>query len=279
MRIFVTGGTGFIGSHFLARAVAQGHTVLALRRPGSVPRCPVPPAVTWVEGALDDDWTSSLGACDALVHFAAVGVSPQTATWDEYFRWNVIASLGLWRQAVQGGVKRLVICGSFHEYGRAAGRYEFIPPTAELEPANAYGASKAAASLGALALARETGAGLVLLRPFTVFGEGQHEANFWPSLKAHALSGRDFPMTGGEQWRDFIPVADVAEAFMRATQSPGVRPGEPIVRNVGTGKPLRLLDFAREWWQTWKAGGKLLAGALPYRPNEMMRCVPLIEHD
>ncbi len=277
MKIFLTGGTGFIGSHVLKQALAAGHSVMALRLPGEQPRIPLPAQPNWVEGSLADDWSANLAECHALIHLAAVGVSPQPATWEQLFQVNVEQSFKLISRAASVGVKRLVLCGSCFEYGRSSERYEFIPPDAPLEPTNAYAASKAAATMVAWALAAEAKLELLVLRPFHVFGEGQHESNFWPALRAAALAGEDFPMTLGEQVRDFVPVEQVAATFIEALTRTDLRPGEPRIENIGTGQPQTLRNFAGYWWQAWKAKGKLLPGALPYRDNEVMRYVPKVE--
>lgn len=276
MKIFATGGTGFIGGHFLKAAMAARHNVLALRRPGSQTPIPLPQEPTWLNGNLDDDWSKELSQCAALVHLAAVGVSPQQAKRDELFDVNVRQSSRLWRQATRAGVKRLIICGSCFEYGKSGERYEFIPVDAPLEPANAYAESKAAATQAALALAKEEEIELLVLRPFHVFGEGEEESRFWPSLRKAALADEDFPMTAGEQVRDFIPVESVAERFAAALARKDLRAGEPKIENVGTGKPQTLRAFAEFWWRQWNAKGRLKIGALPYRDNEVMRYVPKI---
>jgi len=277
MRLFVTGGTGFIGSHFLNAALSAGHEVVALRRsPASQPRIPLEKQPDWLEKTMPEVGPEDFAACDAIVHLAAVGVSPQKATWEELFRVNVAESLRLWLVAAEAGVPRFVICGSCFEYGGSSERYEFIPPDAPLEPVTGYGASKAAASVAARALARERKLALVLLRPFQFFGDGQHDSNFWPSLRAAALEGRDFPMTEGNQVRDYLPVEEVASAFLDAATGLSVLPGEPFVRNVGSGKAQTLAKFAEHWWRQWGASGRLLKGAVPYRASEVMRYVPKV---
>ena len=274
MRIFLTGGTGFIGSHFLNVAHAAGHEIVALRRPGSNPRIPLASEPRWIEGTLADDHRGSLTECDALVHLAAAGVSPQKSSWHGMFQINVADSIKLLHAAYESGIKHHIICGSCFEYGQSASRYDFIPVDAFLEPNTGYGASKAAASIGALAMARSYDLNLKILRPFQIFGSGQHTENFWPSLQKAALSGRDFSMTLGEQIRDFTPVNDVATAFLSVLQSPILK--GTTIQNIGTGNPESLAAFARHWWKYWNASGELLLGKEPYRPNEVMRYVPLV---
>jgi nucleoside-diphosphate-sugar epimerase len=274
MKLFVTGGTGFIGAHFLRQALAAGHDVSALCLPNDRPRINLPVEPRWLQGTVGDDWTEALAGCDALVHLAALGVSPQKAEWPDLLRVNVLDSAQLWLQAARIGIRRLIICGSCFEYGRSGERYERIPVDAPLEPTNAYAASKAAATVNALALAVEQQVELIVLRPFHLFGEGQHPANFWPSLQRAAFAGEDFAMTPGEQIRDFMPVEEVAAAFLNAVARTDLQAGQPRIENLGTGKPQTLRAFAEHWWQTWHATGKLKFGVQPYRPGEVMRYVP-----
>jgi len=130
--------------------------------------------------------------------------------------------------------------------------------------------------MAVLALAMEQQLELIVLRPFHIFGEGQHESNFWPSLRKAALAGEDFPMTAGEQVRDFVPAEKVADVFVAALARTDLRAGEPKIENVGTGKPQTLRAFAEHWWKHWNAKGKLKIGTVPYHPNEVMRYVPEI---
>jgi UDP-glucose 4-epimerase len=273
MRVFVTGGTGFIGSHVIKCLMEHALEVVALRLPGTRPQIGLPKEPLWVEGDLECDLTQALKQAQVLIHLAAYGVDPRLSSWAECMRWNFAASLNLWQQAASAGVRRFVIAGSCFEYGLSGEKYDFIPVEAPLQPTSAYGASKAAASIAAGALAREKKLELAILRPFHVFGEGEAPHRFFPMLKAAALASTDFAMSPGEQIRDFTPVEDVARAFVNFVFHPLV-PGIPEIHNLGTGKPQSLLSFARFWWSYWNAAGRLLPGALDYRPNEVMRYVP-----
>lgn len=274
MRILVTGATGFLGSHFVNAASAAGHEVIAVRRPGSVPRVPVQAVARWLDTEMADLGPEHLVGVDAVVHFSAQGVSPRPAPWRETFRHNVSEQLGLLQAAADANVGRLVLSGSCAEYGLAAERFEFIPPSAPLSPVGSYAASKAAGCVAALALARERGLRLAYLRVFHAYGAGQHASCLWPSLRAAALAGADCPMTPGQQVRDFVPVDDVAATFLDVCVNRALEAGRPEVHNVGSGRPVTVLEFAEKWWRTWNAGGGLQPGALPYRQDEFMRCVP-----
>jgi nucleoside-diphosphate-sugar epimerase len=271
MNIFLTGGTGFVGSHFLAQALAQGHHIKALRRPGSQPRLPLAQQPQWIDGALDGDYSAELQGVDVLVHLASHTPNPPYDTLDKCLYWNVFAAAQLARQATEQGVRQMIVAGSCFEYGRSAERVPFIEVDTPLEPALSYPTSKAAASVAFLGLARELNLQLKLMRIFQVYGEGEQATRLWPSLRAAAQEGRDFPMSAGEQVRDFIAVEEVARQFVQALDFSDVAPGQPQVSHVATGQPQTLLAFAQHWWQHWGGTGKLIPGAVPYRHNEVMR--------
>ncbi|MGJ8723012.1 MAG: NAD-dependent epimerase/dehydratase family protein [Roseibacillus sp.] len=277
MKIFVTGATGFIGSHFLNQAHKAGHELVALRRSeNSVPKVAVPEEVVWLTKEMDKLTASDFESIDVLVHLASPGVSPQRASLDELFYWNVSILGSILLAATEANVRRFVVAGTFAEYGRSADRFDPIPPDAPLLPTYDYAASKAAAFQLAHALAISRDFELVYLRIFSAFGEGQHPQNFWPALMAAAQSGEDFEMTPGEQIRDYLPVEEVAQQFLSWSTTEPVLKGFPAVKNVGSGKPVSMREFAEHWWEKAEAKGSLKVGALPYRENEVMRFVPQI---
>lgn len=273
MKLFVTGGTGFVGSHFLQQALAAGHEVIAQRRPGSRPRLQLTREPVWVDRALDQVFESELAGCDALVHLASHTPNPPYASLDECLYWNVYATTRLIQQAAAQGVKDFLVAGTCFEYGAAAEGQDFVHPATEMRPKLTYPISKAAATTALLGLARHLQLRLQVLRIFQVFGEGEAPERFWPSLRAAALQGRDFPMSSGVQVRDFVPVTEVSQQFMQALDFKSVEPGRPHLRNVGTGQGQSLFDFARHWWAHWGATGELKPGSVDLRPGELARLV------
>lgn len=275
MKIALTGGTGFIGSHFLKQALAAGHTVTAIRRShASQPRITIDRQPEWLDGQLDEVTAEELHGCNVLVHLAAHSVQYPFDTLANCLRWNLIAVLALFEQARLAGICRFVVAGSCFEYGRSGERYELIPTDAPLEPTNSYAVSKAAACIALCQWAEERQLSLEILRVFHVYGEGEAESRFWPSLRRAALAGVDFPMTAGEQIRDFIPVERVAYSFLRKATDEPIKDSNFHIYNLGTGKPLSLLSFAVGCWVNWNATGRLMNGVVPYRSNECMRYVP-----
>lgn len=274
MKVFLTGGTGFIGSHLLNELTTQGHEVVALRREGSRPRIPLEREPEWIEAPMDSLPVGVFRGCEALIHLAAHSANVPYDTLENCLYWNLKVSLDLVERAAEECVQRFLLAGSCFEYGKSGERYEFIPVDAPLEPTQTYPVSKAAAAVALTGWARCTQRSLSYHRIFQVYGEGEAEGRLWPSLRRAALAGEHFPMSPGGQVRDFTPVEFVARHFAEALERPPVPAGEPEIHHVGTGKPTTTLEFARHWWSRWKAAGKLLPGALPYREGEVMRYVP-----
>lgn len=197
--------------------------------------------------------------------------------WKRCFQTNVINSIHLWRQAVAAGIRRFLIVGSCFEYGLSSERYDFIPVSAPLEPTTAYGASKATATMAALAFAVEEQLEIVIARPFHVYGKGEAEGRLYPSLVTAALSDNDLPMTEGYQVRDFQPVEQVSEKLLNSLINCKPKAGTSKLMNLGSGFPKTLYAFADSELIKLHARGRLARGEIPFRENEIMRYIPELD--
>ena len=277
MKLFVTGGTGFIGSHFINQAHAAGHEIVALRRGlESRPRVALDVEPSWLTKQMRDVTEDDFLGCEVLVHLAAHSANVPYDSIENCIQYNVIDPLIMFRVAKNAGINRFIIAGSCFEYGRSGERYGDISVDAPLEPTSSYPASKAAASVAFHAFACESNVSLLILRIFQVYGEGEDPSRFWPSLRKAAISGEDFSMTSGKQVRDFINVKDVVRVFVDALERHDLVDGQPMIENLGAGKPKTLAEFAQTEWDSFGGQGKLILGAVDQRPNEVMRFVPEI---
>ena len=278
MKIFLTGGTGFIGSHFINKAISKGIKVIALRRSkSSKPRIPLAEDPLWLDKGMDEVVKEDFLGCDILVHLAAHSANVPYDTLEQCIHWNVNMPLKLFRCAVAANLKNYIVAGSCFEYGDSGMRYEFIPTDAPLEPTLSYPASKAMASIAFSQLAKELKLKLKILRIFQVYGEGEAESRLWPSLRKAANSGDNFSMTAGEQVRDFVNVDNVAEKFVMACFGEWNDSKTLYIQNIGSGEPMTIRSFAEYWWQKWGAKGKLKIGKIDYRKGEIMRYVPSLD--
>lgn len=275
MRIVLTGGTGFIGSHFLNAALAEGHDVLAIRRTTtSFPRISLLREPLWLDANLNEVKGVDLKGYDVLVHLATHTGNVPYDSLANCLKWNLMAPLELFEQARDAGIQNFIVAGSCFEYGISGEKYSEIPTNAPLEPTNSYAASKAAASIAFQQWASQSQLNLCILRVFHVFGEGELPSRFWPSLKRAAFANDDFKMSKGDQIRDFMYVKDVAKAFLDCAKHVTQSKYLPKVINLSSGKSTSMRDFALTWWDKWGASGDLKIGTIPYRQNEVMRFVP-----
>jgi len=274
MRVLVTGGAGFIGSHVVDALRARGHepVVYDVRDdPGADVRDPAAVA-------------RALAGVDAVCHQAAmVGLGDGVADAAEYVSHNDLGTAVLLAAMAGAGVRRLVLAGSMVVYGEgryecpahgvvrpgpraeaglAAGRFEPDCPScgAELapglvaedappDPRNVYATTKLAQEHLSAAWARCTGGTAVSLRYHNVYGPRMPRdtpyagvASFFRSALERGEPPRVFE--DGRQRRDFVHVRDVAAANVTALEAGG-RPGTLTAYNTGSGEPHTVGDLAR----------------------------------
>ena len=273
-RVLVTGATGFIGSHLARRLVAEGAEVSVFMRATS-DRCLLADVLDRVQihevDICDEDAVRMAMAhiCPAVVfHLAAIGMSEPFVSPPVAVRVNVQGTLHLLEAARQCGVRRFVHSGTAYEYGDAANND--APHKELLDPVNTYAASKAAARAFVRLYARVYGLPTVNMRLFAVYGPGQPPKTLVASAVCAALEDRDFPMTPGEQMRDFVFVSDVVEGYLRAAVAMGV---EGVSIDLGTGRAWMIREVVMKLFQIAGSRAKPLVGALPYRPSETMKQV------
>jgi len=274
MRVLVTGGAGFIGSHVVTALRERGHepVVFDVREdPGADVRDPA--AVR-----------RALSGVDAVCHQAAkVGLGNGVADAAEYASHNDVGTAVLLAAMAEAGVRHLVLAGSMVVYGEGryacpehgvvrpgpravadldAGRFEPVCPAcgaplspgltgedAPVDPRNVYATTKLAQEHLAAAWARCTGGSAVSLRYHNVYGPGMPRdtpyagvASFFRSALARGEAPRVFE--DGGQRRDFVHVRDVAAANAVALEA-ATAPGALTAYNTGSGDPHTVGEMAR----------------------------------
>jgi UDP-glucose 4-epimerase len=250
MRAVVTGGAGYIGSVVAAQLLDAGHDVVVIDDLSRGHAGALPPGAEHVDVSLADAGALReplAGGIDAVLHFAALALVPESVEHPErYWRNNVAGTLNLLDAMRAAGVGRLVFSSTCATYGEPA-----TIPIAEDEPTapvNAYGASKLAVDLMIRDECRAHGLAAASLRYFNVAGaSGRHGEDHEPEthliplvLQAAAgvrehvsVFGTDYPTRDGTAVRDYIHVEDLGRAHLLALDR--LRPGEHRVVNLGTG--------------------------------------------
>jgi nucleoside-diphosphate-sugar epimerase len=138
------------------------------------------------------------------------------------------------------------------------------------DPISTYGAAKAAAWAFARMLYRTEAAPVVGVRPFQVYGPGQPADSLLAGALAAARAAQDFPMTGGEQVRDWVHVDDVVAGLLAAALADAV---EGQIFELGTGLGHSLLEVVERVFALAESAARPRPGSLPYRPGEVMHLV------
>ncbi|HMA47358.1 MAG TPA: UDP-glucose 4-epimerase GalE [Frankiaceae bacterium] len=251
MRVLLTGGAGYIGSVTTAALLARGHEVVVVDDLRSGRREAVPAgAPLTVADVADADAVGRAVApgVDACVHFAAsIEAGESMLRPEAFFANNTAGTLRLLRVLVEAGVGRVVFSSTAAVYGDP----KSVPIVEDdpTEPTNVYGESKLLVERALGWLARTRGLRYAALRYFNAAGataergeEHQPETHLVPLVLAAAAGrrdavpvfGTDHPTPDGTCVRDYVHVADLAEAHALALEALSDRP--VLVCNLGNGR-------------------------------------------
>ncbi|WP_327680116.1 UDP-glucose 4-epimerase GalE [Kitasatospora sp. NBC_00458] len=251
-KYLVTGGAGYVGSVVAAHLLEAGHQVTVLDDLSTGFREGVPAGAEFVEGRIQEAGEVLDASFDGVLHFAASSqVGESVADPEKYWRNNVAGSLELVGAMRAAGVRKLVFSSTAATYGEP----ESVPiaESARTAPTNTYGATKLAVDHLITGEAVAHGLAAVSLRYFNVagayasssgvaFGERHDpESHLIPLVFQAALGqrehiavyGDDYPTPDGTCIRDYIHVADLADAHLLALDA--ARPGEHLICNLGNG--------------------------------------------
>jgi dTDP-6-deoxy-L-talose 4-dehydrogenase (NAD+) len=240
VKIAVSGATGFIGRHILAALAGRpGVEVTALvRRPTTMLPASVGQAVIDLAGA-DDDVFARAGAPDLLIHLAWGGLPNYRSR--HHFENELPIQYRFLKAMVAGGLRSMLVTGTCYEYGMIDGELaENLAPA----PANPYAYAKVALHRQLLFLRAEMPFSLSWARLFYMFGPGQAPTSLYSLLQA-AIDRGDarFPMSAGEQLRDYLPVERVAELLVELA----MRAPDAGIVNICSGVPVSVRSLVEHW--------------------------------
>ncbi len=223
MKILVTGGAGFIGSHLVDRLVKEGFGVkiidnLSSGRLENLAQYRGDPRVEVVMGDLKkmEDALKAVDGVDAVFHFAAnPEVRVSTTNPETHFNENVVATFNLLEAMRRKDVKELVFASSSSVYGEP----EQIPVSedAPIRPVSVYGASKAACENLIHAYTKLYGVKAVILRYANVVGPRLRHGVVWDLINKLRENPNELEILGdGKQVRSYIYIDDAIEATIIA---------------------------------------------------------------
>ena len=262
LKVAVTGGAGYIGSHTVAELVSLGHHVTVIDDFSAGHHAAVPGGVAVVQGDIGDlvSMSRALRGQEAVIHFAGLlSVSGSMRDPRSYFETNFVKGLGLLDAMQAAGVSRLVFSSTCATYGVPRGPLNEDHPK---EPVNPYGASKRSFEQALEAYARIGQLRAVALRYFNAAGARRDgslgedhapEEHLIPlALDAAALRrapltifGDDYGTEDGTCIRDYIHVDDLARAHVRALDRLDVLEDPFAAINLGTGRGTSVREVIR----------------------------------
>ena len=267
LRILVTGGAGFLGSHLVRALIKAGHSVRVLDNlsTGSLENIRDLP-LEFIRGDIRDYDTveAAVKNVDVIFHLAAlIDVTESIEKPLDYLEVNVKGTLNVARAS--RGVSAVLFSSSCAVYGEP----EFIPISEDhkLSPKSPYAASKASGEAYIISYSNLNGYRPVILRLFNVYGPKQTKsyAGVISEFIRRALREEPPMIYGdGEQTRDFIHVEDVVDAMIRAMREERARG----IYNIGSGKATKIKDLA---YLILKLAGKteIKPVYMPPRPGDI----------
>lgn len=280
MRVLVTGGAGFIGSHLSHRLLREGHEVSVVDNESTGKRENVPAGVKYLRADVNEPATVEAvfaGGLDAVCHIAGqVSIIRSFTDPVADLRTNVEGTLNILQLCLRHRVPRLVYASSMTIYGDCD-----AVPTPESQPCcpdSYYGITKHAAERYVHSTAGRPDLdfdfGVTSLRMFSVYGPGQAVDNPYQGVLGifigKLLRGEPITIFGdGEQTRDFVYIDDIVDGWVQALRTPSSS-GHQI--NLGSGRSLSINELASRviaaFGQT--ADSCKIAHA-PSRPGEQRR--------
>jgi UDP-glucuronate 4-epimerase len=279
MKVLLTGGAGFIGSHLLERLLARGDDVAVIDDfndyyDPAIKRRNLPKSGFRLH-EKDIRESADLVARekpDVLVHLAArAGVRPSLSQPALYESVNVQGTLGLLEACRQTGVKRFVFASSSSVYGNAR-NVPFREDDEPLEPISFYGVTKLLGEHYVRVYSRLFGIQGTCLRFFTAYGPRQRPDMAIHSFTAAISQGREIPMFGdGTTERDYTFVSDIVQGLLGAIDRP-----EPFaIFNLGESRTIqlrKLIDLIGE-----NVGKTPKIKQMPEQPGDVKRTFASID--
>ena len=243
MKVFVTGGAGFIGSHICQSLLEAGHNVSAYDNLSTSDGSGVPDGVRFIEGDIRDLGATKLALSghDAVVHLAAQAlVSESVSNPQKSYEVNLAGGYNVLVATQELGIKSLIYSSTAAAYGNQDKMP--IREDAQKLPVNPYGATKLALESLIHAYHSSYGLNATVFRYFNPFGPGENhdpETHAIPNFMKAIRDNKPIPLFwNGEQIRDFFSVKDLAEAHVKALDKTGFNQ-----YNLGSGSGIKVSEL------------------------------------
>lgn len=247
MKILVTGGGGFIGSHVTKLLLDQGHKVTVVDNLSHGYKDAIDPRATFIQADMADQGSLEevLGGHEAVIHMASlIEVGESVKRPVEFVENNVLGTVKLLEAMKKTGVKKIIFSSSACVYGTPAK----LPITEDDplgEQENPYGITKIAMEQFCQVYHRLYDFDVIILRYFNPYGPGElhsPETHAIPNFIKAALEKKPLPLFWkGEQVRDFIYIEDLVSAHILPLNLSGLH-----IYNVGTETGVKVIEVVKK---------------------------------
>jgi nucleoside-diphosphate-sugar epimerase len=264
MKVAITGASGFIGRYVLGELIKHRIEIVAITRdPAHLADFGAQLTIVPMDlNVAKEDCFDLLRRPDALIHLAWDGLPNYSSL--HHFESELPRQYHFLNAMVNAGLSSMLVTGTCFEYGMQSGPLSEDLPAL---PDNPYGHAKDALRRQLQFLQAADRFNLTWARLFYMYGDGQSPTALYPQLKQAVMSGdRVFNMSGGEQLRDYLPVADVARYIVALALA---RCNAGIV-NICSGQPVSIRKLVERWLKKngWEI--ELNLGYYPYADYEPM---------
>ena len=273
VKIFVSGGAGFIGSHLVDRLVKDGHEVIVL---DNLSRGRVQNIEKYIENKSIifhqadirnyDKLIELMKGSEIIYHLAAQSnVMGAIVDLDYSFESNVIGTYNVLKAAKECGARRLIFTSSREAYGEALA----LPVNEDhpLRSKNFYGASKVAGEKYCEIYQNMESVEIVILRLANVYGYRDFDRVI-PIFIHNVLNNESIRIFGGKQVIDFIDVDKVVEALIQSINNDDASKG---ATNIGSGRGTTLFDLAKRIQELFKSSNEIIVE--PARSVEVVKFI------
>lgn len=242
MRIVVTGGAGFIGSHICDFLLAGSHDVLVVDNLSSGKMANLAGVGIAIKDITKDDLAPDFFGADAVFHYAAdPEVRRSTSLPEETFRTNVRGTLSVLEACRKSDVKKIVFASTSTVYGEA--KTLPTPESSPCEPISNYGASKLAGEAYCFSYAGTYGLKVTILRYANIFGPRSSHGVTYDFYRKLCENKKTLEILGdGRQKKSYLYISDAVEATIAAFEC---QQSKVEAYNIGSYKNVTVAELAK----------------------------------
>ena len=243
MNLFITGGSGFVGTNLLLESnfLKKSKKMYCLTRKKNIKD--VNKKIIWINGNLNSNLTKYFKKSDCLLHMAAHSANRPYDNLYNCFKWNCLSSMNLIERAFNEGIKKFIIIGTYHEYGFAGQLHKNkkTSTTSFCLPLSTFALSKSFFFQTIFSWSLGKDVSIKYLRLPHVFGEGELKTRLWPQIKENKL--KKIVINNPNFMTNFINIKKLTKKLNNYIDFKNIKKNFFEIKNV-LDKDMSLYNFA-----------------------------------